>query len=138
MQIKNEENVIIVKFESGEDVITDFNNVIDKYDIKSGLIDFAIGMIKDTTIGYWDNDHYEKMNIPERIEIVSFHGTIAENDPRYHIHISGARANHRIFGGHFFLGTADPLLEVRITKLNDVSLTRKFNDNSKLNELNIE
>ncbi len=138
MQIKNEGNIIIAKFDAGEDVISNLNAIVDKYDIKSGLIDFAIGMLKDTTIGYWDNDHYEKLNIPERIEIVSFHGTIAGNDPKYHIHMSGARSDHMIYGGHFFLGTADPLLEVRITKLDDISLTRELNETSKLNELKIE
>ncbi len=138
MLTKNENNIIVSKFDAGEEVIETLNKIVDKYNIKSGLIDFAIGMLRDTTIGYWDVDHYEKLNIPERMEIVSFHGTIAENEPKYHIHMSGARPDHKIYGGHFFSGIADPLLEIRITKLDDIILTREFNDISKLNELSIK
>lgn len=138
MQDNIENNIIVAKFDAGEDVIQNLNKLVDKYKIKSGFIDMGIGMVKDLKIGYWNINKYEELTIVERCELVAFHGSIADDENRFHIHIGVARKDHQLYGGHFFNGVADPLMEIKITKFETVKFTRKYNDKSTLKELNIK
>ena len=138
MQDNIENNLIVAKFEAGEDVIENLNKLVDKYNIKSGFIDLGIGMIKNLKIGYWNIDKYDELYIEDRSELVAFHGSIADGKNRFHIHIGVARKDHQLYGGHFFSGIADPLMEVKITKFEEVQFTRKYNAKSTLNELEIK
>jgi hypothetical protein len=138
MQDNIENNLIVAKFEAGEDVIENLNKLVDKYNIKSGFIDMGIGMIKGLRIGYWNIDKYDELDIEDRSELVAFHGSIADDKNRFHIHIGVARKDHQLYGGHFFSGVADPLMEVKITKFEEVKFTRKYNAKSTLNELEIK
>ncbi len=137
MQSNVENNIITVKFEANEDVLSNLNILVDKYSIKSGFIDMGIGMIKNLKIGYWDINKYDELLIEDRSELVAFHGSIADDRNRFHIHIGVARKDHGLYGGHFFSGTADPLMEVKITKFDNIEFTRKYNPVSTLNELEI-
>jgi predicted DNA-binding protein with PD1-like motif len=138
MQDKIENNMIAAKFEAGEDVIENLNKLVQKYSIKSGFIEMGIGMVKDLKIGYWNINRYDELLIDERCELVAFHGSIADDKNRFHIHIGIARKDHKLYGGHFFSGVADPLMEVKITKFDSIEFTRKYNEKSTLNELEIK
>jgi predicted DNA-binding protein with PD1-like motif len=133
-----EKNYIVVKLEKGDDVGESIIEVLEDYGIYSGLIEFGIGMIRDLEIGYWNGKEYEKAKMPTPGEVVSFHGTVSSNDPRLHIHVSVALKDHIVKGGHFFSGTADPLLEIHILRLEEIVLKRELNKNSGLKELMIE
>ncbi|EQB74140.1 MAG: hypothetical protein AMDU4_FER2C00028G0047 [Ferroplasma sp. Type II] len=137
MQDKIENNIIISKFDADEDVLSGLNILVDKYKIRAGFIDMGIGMVKNLKIGYWNFDKYEELFIEERSELVAFHGSIADDKNRFHIHIGVARKDHGLYGGHFFSGTADPLMEIKITKFDHAEFTRKYNPVSTLNELEI-
>ena len=137
MQDKIENNIIMSKFDADEDVLSGLNILVDKYKIRAGFIDMGIGMIKNLKIGYWNFDKYEELFIEERSELVAFHGSIADDKNRFHIHIGVARKDHKLYGGHFFSGTADPLMEIKITKFDHTEFTRKYNPVSTLNELEI-
>ncbi len=133
-----EKNYIVVKLEKGDDVGESIIEVLEDYGIYSGLIEFGIGMIRDLEIGYWNGKEYEKAKMPTPGEVVSFHGTVSSNDPRLHIHVSVALKDHIVKGGHLFSGTADPLLEIHILRLEEIVLKRELNKNSGLKELMIE
>ena len=133
-----EKNYIVVKIEKGEDVGESITKVLDDYGIFSGLVEFGIGMIRDLEIGYWNGKEYEKAQLQSPGEVVSFHGSISSNEPRLHIHVSVALSDHSLSGGHFFSGTADPLMEVHILKLEEIVLKRALNKKTGLKELMIE
>ncbi|MCL4412895.1 MAG: DUF296 domain-containing protein [Candidatus Thermoplasmatota archaeon] len=133
-----EKNYIVVKIEKGEDVGESITKVLDDYGIFSGLVEFGIGMIRDLEIGYWNGKEYEKALLQSPGEVVSFHGSISSNEPRLHIHVSVALSDHSLSGGHFFSGTADPLMEVHILKLEEIVLKRALNKKTGLKELMIE
>jgi predicted DNA-binding protein with PD1-like motif len=137
MQNSIENNIITTKFEAGEDVLSNLHSLADKYQIKSGFIDMGIGMVKNLKIGYWNINKYDELYIDERTELVAFHGSIADDRNRFHIHIGVAGKDHKLYGGHFFNAVADPLMEVKITKFDYVGFTRKYNSASTLNELEI-
>jgi len=137
MRSNAENNIIVAKFEANEDVLSNLNLLVEKYSIKTGFIDMGIGMIKNLKIGYWNINKYDELLIEDRSELVAFHGSIANDKNRFHIHIGVARKDHGLYGGHFFSGIADPLMEVKITKFDNIEFTRKYNPESTLNELEI-
>ncbi|MEM0139674.1 MAG: DUF296 domain-containing protein [Ferroplasma sp.] len=137
MQSNIENNIIAIKLDAGEHVISTLDQVVDKYKVKSGFINMGIGMVKNLKIGYWNVDKYEEEYIEPRSELVAFHGSIAEGDHRFHIHIGVAKNDHKLYGGHFFDGIADPLMEIEIVKFDKINFTREYNNASTLYELKI-
>lgn len=130
-----EGNYLIIKLEKGDNIEDSIIDVLDDYGIYSGLVVFGIGMTRDLEIGYWNGTEYEKEKLPIPGEVVSFHGSISSNEPRLHIHVAVALNDHSIKGGHFFSGTADPLMEIHILRLEEIVLRRELSDKSGLNEL---
>jgi len=135
MLSKIEGQNILVKMEKGEEILPTITKVVEKYGVASGTVVFGIGMIRNLEVGYFNGTEYEKKIYPENLETVSFHGSIAENDPRFHIHAACANRDHNVVGGHLFSGIADPLLEIQITKLDDVKFRREKSQKSGLMEL---
>lgn len=135
MQSEIEGNHIILKLDKGENVQDRIIEASEKYSVSSGTILWGVGMIRNLEIGYFNGKEYEKEVYPDALEVVSFHGSIASNEPRLHIHVSAAQRNHGVIGGHMFSGDADPLLEVHIQKLDGIKLERKLNESSGLKEL---
>ena len=133
-----EKNYIVIKLERGDDVGESITQALDDYGIYSGLVECGIGMIRDLEIGYWNGKEYERVKLPVPGEVVSFHGSVSSNDPRLHIHVSVALKDHSVKGGHFFSGTADPLMEVHILRLEEIVLKRELNAKSGLNELTFD
>ncbi len=135
MLSKIEGNNILVKMEKGEEILPTIAKAVEKYGDVSGTVVFGIGMIRKLEVGYFNGTEYEKKIYPENLETVSFHGSIAENEPRFHIHVACANREHNVVGGHLFSGIADPLLEIQITKLDDIRFRREKNPKSGLMEL---
>lgn len=138
MKCTSESNNIICKLDAGENVAECISSVIEKYSIRTGAVLWAVGMIQDAEIGYLKNGTYIKDKMEQAMEVVSFHGSIASEEPRYHIHYSLADEDHNVHGGHFFSGTANPLLEIHIQKFEKIEMGRRFNEKSGLKELYIQ
>jgi len=138
MYSKMEGNFIIARFDKNTSFFEELEKVCSEYSVKAGTVVWAIGMLKNFEVGYRNGQDYEKETFRERLEIVSLHGTIAENDPRYHIHASGARSNHMIVGGHLFSAMVDPLIEIQIMKIEGSKMTRVQDPSDKLFKLKIE
>lgn len=135
MQIKKEGLDIFAKLEKGEDVLKELANIVSSHGIRSGEIIWGIGMIRNLQIGYFNGKEYEKETFEKALEVVSFHGSIAENEPVFHIHSSCAGHDHGVVGGHLFGGQADPLLEVRIRIFETIKAVREDNPKTGLREL---
>jgi hypothetical protein len=137
MQVKREGNRIFVKLEKGDDVLGSLEKIVKENEVKSGEILWGVGMIKGLTVGYFNGKEYEKETFNDNLEVVSFHGSIAENEPIFHIHSSCAGKTHAVVGGHLFGGVADPLLEVSISVFESIRAERKVNPASGLKEISI-
>ncbi|MEM0158668.1 MAG: DUF296 domain-containing protein [Thermoplasmataceae archaeon] len=137
MQIAREGSTIFLKMDAGENVRDTILDVVKKENITSGEITWGIGRIRSLEVGYLKGRNYEKVTFNELMEIVSFHGSIAANDPILHIHCSGAGSDYRISGGHFFNGIADPLMEVSIRIFTSITMGRVENKKSGIMELNL-
>lgn len=134
MQIKSEGNIIMMKVEFGEDVKDCLNSALERFQISSGEITWGLGKIRNLEIGYHDGKEYVRKTFDEGLEIVSFHGSIASVEPRFHIHCAGAGPDHSVVGGHFFSGIAEPLMEIRITRFDEINIVREKSQKSGLME----
>ncbi len=134
MQSKSEGNKIFLKIEYGEDIRDCLNSVLEKYHISSGEIEWGLGAAKNLEIGYYTGTEYIRKTYEGPLEMVVFHGSIASVEPRFHIHCSGAGADHIMVGGHFFSGTAIPLMEISITKFDQINIVREKSQKSGLME----
>lgn len=132
-----ENDSIILKIEAGEEVFQALESAVSTYGIESATIQWGIGMLHDIVVGYFNGKEYEKATYRESAEIVSFHGSVASNDPRFHVHTSFAIRDHTVHGGHLFSAVVSPLLEVEIHVLKTVKLGRKLNERNGLKELSI-
>lgn len=137
MLMQKDQNEIFIKIERGEDVLGTLTQVIEENHVGSGEVIWGVGMIRNLQIGYFNGREYEKETFEKAMEVVSFHGSIAENDPRFHIHSSCAGQDHGVVGGHLFGGIADPLLEVRIKKFDKIKATRQDNPKTGLREISL-
>ncbi|MCL4327420.1 MAG: DNA-binding protein [Candidatus Thermoplasmatota archaeon] len=138
MQSSIEGSDIIVKLDSGEDVISSIETICKQYSVKSGVVLWAVGMMRRAELGYFVSPQYDKVIIKERAEVVSFHGSIADDTPKLHVHASVALPDHSVKGGHLFSGIADPLLEIHIKRLDRIVMKRTENPKSGLRELKVE
>lgn len=137
MQWKRNGSDFVLKLEKGDDVKESILETCNNNDIRAGSILWAVGMIQNLEIGYFNGKEYEKEKYAGPLEVVSFHGSIAEDDPNLHIHLSVAGKSHNVVGGHLFGGRANPLLEIHIKKLENITMRRKYNESSTLKELEI-
>ncbi|MCL5803779.1 MAG: DUF296 domain-containing protein [Candidatus Thermoplasmatota archaeon] len=137
MQSNNEGNIILAKLESGENLFDDLREITRKYSVRSGMVVWGIGMFSRSDIGYFNGKEYEHKIIETPGEVVSFHGSISETEPTFHIHASLALPGHNVTGGHLFDATVNPLLEIEILKLNSVHINRELNSRSGLKEMKV-
>lgn len=138
MQWKADKDSFILKIDRGENVKDSILKLASDEDISSGSILWGVGMIENMEIGYFNGREYEKETLAGPLEVVSFHGSIASNDPHLHIHLSVAGRSHKVVGGHLFSGEANPLLEVQVQKFRGFNMKRVYNEKSTLKELELD
>jgi predicted DNA-binding protein with PD1-like motif len=105
--------------------------------LKSGIVVFGIGMIKDFELGYYNGNEYEFTAFEEPAELVAMHGTIATVDgrPSIHLHVGVATNDLTMKGGHLNKATVNGMVEMGIIKLTDVEFKRWKNDATGFTEL---
>jgi len=137
MQVERETNIIVVKLDNGEDLFPMLEKVANDQMLKSGLVIFGIGMLRDFELGYYNGKEYEWTKHNDPAELVALHGTIATVDgaPSIHLHAGLAPKGLALVGGHLKKATVNGLAEIGLVKLIDVEMTRKKNPTTGLNEL---
>jgi predicted DNA-binding protein with PD1-like motif len=111
--------VYAVIFETGEDPIAGLTRFAaqEKLDA-SGFT--AIGAFSEATLGYfdWERKDYERIQVREQVEVLSFIGDIALEDgkPKVHVHAVLGRRDGSTRGGHLLEARVRPTLEVIVTE----------------------
>jgi predicted DNA-binding protein with PD1-like motif len=130
MQIQEENNLILVKFNKGE-IIKNLSFLMEKKCFDSALVISGIGMLKNITIGYFNGDTYVKEQIKDPVELVSLQGNISRVQGRHdvmcHLHVAVADQNHQLKGGHLIGGEVSVVNEILLTKLDAIKIRRKKN-----------
>ena len=99
----NVERVIVGKVLPDEDLFDAIIEMVNKHDIKSGLIN-VIGALNKFTIGFFDlkSKEYKFKTFEEDVELISGMGNISYKNgaPLIHIHAAIGRDDLSIIGGH--------------------------------------
>ncbi len=134
MKSRMKGNILMVRLEDGEDLMSSLEKALKANDVSSGIILTGIGMLRDFEIGYYDGKEYRRKKIETPHELVALHGSIASEPEgmRFHIHTALANPEHRIIGGHLFKATVGVVNEISILVLDNIGLVRNRDERTGL------
>jgi uncharacterized protein len=140
MQSSEDNNIIMIKLDDGEDLFASLEAATMKHGIRWGVFLTGVGMLRDFETGYWTGKEYLAEFHEEPHELLHYGGSIAEVDgkPAFHIHVTLAGQDHRVIGGHINKGTVAVLNEICIRKFENLPMTRELSERSTLMELKLE
>lgn len=138
MQSNEDKNLIVAKLDDGENLFESLENIIEKHEIRSGLILSGIGMLRNFVLGYYNGSEYQKKKFADPCELLSLQGSIStEGETVIHLHTSLADEKQNVIGGHLFEAEVCSLNEIVIRKLDGFVLSRRLNPATGLKELQI-
>lgn len=109
------ERTIALIFEKGDEVIATLERFAREHELTASRFS-AIGAFADATLGYfdWQGKDYERIDVPEQVEVLSLNGDIALDGkvPKVHAHCVLGRRGGATIGGHLLEGHVRPTLEV--------------------------
>ena len=89
----------------------------------------AIGAFREVTLGYFDRGkkNYQKIPVPEQVEVLSLIGDIALTNgvPQIHAHVVVGKSDGSAYGGHILEARVWPTLELILTE-SPKHLCRKY------------
>ncbi len=117
MKYKKISNGFFLRFISGENVLKELTDFLEKEKIFSGTIK-GIGALQEAELGFFSSEKngYETKSFEGDLEVISFLGNISlkEGKPFFHVHVSLGKKDFSVIGGHFVSGTVGATLEVFI------------------------
>ena len=103
MRYKQFENIYMIRFDLGEDIVENLKKLCEDEHILLGRVE-AIGATDHAVIGVYDlaKKEYYPEEINEFMEIASLNGNITAmgGKPYIHLHATLADQNHVVHGGH--------------------------------------
>ena len=134
MEYKAQGNVVVLRLEKGEEIISSLLSLIEKLNIKSGRVS-GIGATNKITIGVFNTatNEYTKKTIEEEMEILSLSGNLSRMNGTPYVHVHGAFASlGNVYGGHLNEAVISATGEI-VIDLFDVEVEREFNKEIGLN-----
>nr|KXH71984.1 MAG: hypothetical protein AM325_02255 [Candidatus Thorarchaeota archaeon SMTZ1-45] len=124
----------------GEDVLESIEAVAKEYGIKSGQISL-IGAVSKAKLGYYHREsaEYKHFMVNEDVEVVSCMGDISSHEGNIvvHAHMIVADESGKCYGGHLMIGCEVSVTIELVVIETEINLTRKYDDLTGLNLLNI-
>lgn len=112
--------IVVVVVDKDEDAVAAVNEVAARRDIRAAQVT-AVGGFHAAEVGYFDRERrdFQRIAVPEQVEVLSLVGDIAENQgrPALHAHAVLGRRDGTTVGGHLLRGEVWPTLEVVITEV---------------------
>jgi len=138
MQSSADGDVIIAKLDDGDDLFARIEELTTRHRIRNAMVMWGIGMLREFEVGYFNGKEYERETYHAPMELLALHGTFAANaDPKIHVHVTAAGADHRVVGGHLFHAAVAVLNELCLRRLSATELGRELNPKSGLKELTV-
>jgi uncharacterized protein len=106
----------LLRLDDGQDLFETLSSFASEHDVRAAAVGFGIGMFRRATVGYWDGEKYDPLEINTPHEVVGLHGTIAraEGRPSIHLHAALAGPNHALVGGHLLQATVGVVQELLV------------------------
>jgi predicted DNA-binding protein with PD1-like motif len=95
----------------------------------------GLGAVSDAVLAFfnWDTKQYERIPVPEQVEVLALTGDIAVagGEPKVHAHVVLGRRDGQTIGGHLMEAHVRPTLEIALT-VSAVPLVRRRDPESGL------
>ncbi|MGD8866951.1 MAG: DUF296 domain-containing protein [Gemmatimonadales bacterium] len=147
MLYKQFDDTYIIRFEAGEIFPDRFLEFLSSKGVTGGSFT-AIGAMQHARIAFFDVEakEYRDQDIDQQTEVLSLIGNVAlhEGERIVHAHITLARSDYSVVGGHLRQGIVRPTLEVTLTvtavrdEEGDAALRRKVDPQFGLPSLDLE
>ncbi|MBE6835031.1 MAG: DNA-binding protein [Ruminococcaceae bacterium] len=135
MEYRRFNNIIALRLDKDEEIISSLSTVCEKENIKAGFFN-GIGATDDFTVGIFslEKQAYEKFNFKGNHEITALTGNVSfvDNKPYIHAHIVCSGENAKTVGGHLLEGIISLTGEIFIT-VADGEIGRKYDGELKIN-----
>jgi predicted DNA-binding protein with PD1-like motif len=139
MQAVAEGSRWMLRLDEGQDLLATLTAFAQERKIRAAAVVFGIGMLRDSTIGYWNGSEYAKKAFPSPHELVGLHGTIADAEgPSIHLHVALAGPDHSLVGGHLFGATVAVLNELMLETFPGRTFGRPLDETLGLRKLDLE
>lgn len=140
MQSKEENNLILVRLFTGEDVYQSLNEVCRKHGVETAIVLSGLGQLKQFTLGYFkEAGNYTPEEFAKPHELLSLDGIISrdKDDYKFHLHaVLGDEAKEAI-GGHLLKGIAHVTNEIALLKTG-IRVERRVEEKTGLQGLYLE
>jgi len=117
------EREIVLRMVDGEDLLASLLSV----SANSAVIVGGVGMVRDVLLGYWNGVEYEEHAVSEPAELLAMQGNLArlDGEPIVHGHLTVARRDGTLTGGHLIAATVANTAEVVLGLCKGIVLERK-------------
>lgn len=130
MEHKRYGDAVVVRMDSGEDIVEKVAEIAGEYGISTGMVG-GIGAVDDFTIGCYDvsTKQYVKKHFTGPHEVTSLLGNVTRRDgkPHVHLHITCGDSNGNVVGGHLINARISITGEIAINII-DGKVGRKLDD----------
>jgi len=120
MQSIEENNLIIARLFTDEDLIQSLKAVCQKHAVETAIVISIIGQIKQFTLGYFDGQKYLYDDFSEVYELLSVSGMISwspeDNEYKLHLHVIVGNREKQTLGGHLTRGLVQATNEIILLK----------------------
>ena len=126
MLVAREGDNVVIRMFDGEDVLEGLGDV----DLSGlpGVLLCGVGMVGPLRAGYWNGASYEEHAEEAPCELLSLQGNVGatpEGDRVIHAHVTVARQDGTVTGGHLLAARAVNTVEIVIRLLPGLTLDRK-------------
>ncbi|MFZ1022680.1 MAG: DUF296 domain-containing protein [Thermoplasmata archaeon] len=130
----------MLRLDDGQDLFDALRTLAEAEGLRAAVVISGIGMLKRATVGYWNGSEYQPQELREPHELISMHGSIAENDgePSVHVHVGLVGSDHRCVGGHLLQATIGVLAEVYLETFPGRVFGRPLNESFGLRMLDLD
>jgi predicted DNA-binding protein with PD1-like motif len=136
MRYSANKNEIVVRFDSGDELISSLKEIAKKEKIKTASV-VGIGAARKVELGHYNTKEkkYGSKKFEGMLEIVSLSGNITsseeDGEPVVHIHAVISDDNYATYGGHLISAEINPTCEIVLTLLS-TTIKRKFDEKTGL------
>jgi predicted DNA-binding protein with PD1-like motif len=138
MLFAKESNLLAIKLDDGENLLSGLEQAFNQNMIKSAVIVGGIGMVIGFKLGYYNGKEYVSKEFNEPHELLSLQGNVSQMDGgklMLHLHASVSASDNTMFGGHLLSASVKNMAEIFAIRLVDIELKRRRSEKSGLNEL---
>lgn len=140
MQEVNDGPRWMLRLEEGDDLFEGLGAFARRRQVRAASVAEGIGMLRRSTLGFWNGREYDPKVLETPHELVGLHGSIAEVDglPSLHLHAALAGADHTVVGGHLLKGTVGILAEIYVATFPGRAFGRPLDESLGLRRLDLE